>query len=306
MQTRQQIIGVEDLAISFGSHQVIDGLSFNVLEGETFGFLGANGSGKTTTLRALFNMIPYQRGTLRWFNEPWSLALSPRVGYLPEERGLYLKETVLDVMTYFGRLKGMSTKAARAWSLTYLEQVELGQSAKQHIHKLSGGMQQKVQLGVTIMNDPEVLILDEPTKGLDPVNRKLLNDIIDTHHRRGATIVMISHQMDQVEDVCDRVLLLKNGQAAAYGTTDEVRLAFGGQRLLVRHQGPLPPVDGVTLMSSEVVNGIEESHLVLNQGVALDRLLEGYVRGQCHIDTFTPYLSSMNDVFIQIYGKDAQ
>ena len=291
--------------MAFGDQPVIDGLSFDVFKGEIFGFLGANGSGKTTTLRCLFGMIHPQGGQLHFMGKPWSPTMAPHLGYLPEERGLYTKETVMDVMTFFGKTKGMSTKAARAWITAYLDRVGLGDARHKKIHKLSGGMQQKVQLGVTIMNDPDVLVLDEPTKGLDPVNRQLLNDIIEENHQRGATIVLITHQMDQVEAVCDRILLLKDGKAAAYGPIDAVRKQFGGQRVRVRHSGPLPPMDGVEMQRTTVVDGIEESELQVADEVALDRLLDRYVRNQVHIEAFTLFLSSMHDVFISVYGSEA-
>lgn len=305
MPIEQSVIHIQDLHISFGQQRVINGLSFDVVQGEIFGLLGANGSGKTTVLRALFRMIPFQQGEALFNGKPWSVRYGRNVGYLPEERGLYVKESVIDVMVYFGRLKGLTSKAARAWSLYYLERVGLGSAASKKIEKLSGGMQQKVQLGVTIMNEPDLLILDEPTKGLDPVNRKLLNDIIQDHHQRGATIVLISHQMDQVEDVCDRVLLLKDGQAAAYGPIDEVRRTYGGQRVLVHHRGPLPPVPGVEVITHDVVDGREATHLRIAEEVDVPDLLDHFVRSHIQVESFTPYLSSMNDVFIHLYGKDA-
>ena len=161
----------------------------------------------------------------------YSVSGDVKLGYLPEERGLYKKESVIDTMIYFGQLKGLSRSEARSKSLAFLERVGLADKAKTRLDKLSGGQQQKVQLGITIINDPELIILDEPTKGFDPVNRRLLMEIIEEHQAKGATVVMITHQMDEVERLCDRVLLLKDGVAHAYGTVDEVRAQFGGQSL---------------------------------------------------------------------------
>jgi len=216
----------------FGDKQVIRDLSFEIHRGETFGFLGSNGSGKTTTLRALLGLYQPTAGELLIGGRSFSSDSSIRLGYLPEERGLYKKETPLDQMIYFGVLKGLSRADAKAKSLKYLERVGLSNHANTRLDKLSGGQQQKVQLGITIINDPELLILDEPTKGFDPVNRRLLMEIIREHQARGATIVMITHQMDEVEKICDRILLLKDGQAAAYGTLASVKKQFGGKMSL--------------------------------------------------------------------------
>jgi ABC-2 type transport system ATP-binding protein len=209
---------IEGFRMDFGDKTVIRDLSFDVERGETFGFLGSNGYGKTTTIRALLGIYQPTGGILRIDRRSFRPADGGRLGYLQEERGLYRKEKVIDIMTYFGRLKGVDRHAAKTWSLDYLEKVGLADKANTQLDKLSGGQQQKVQLGVTIMNEPELLILDEPTKGFDPVNRRLLMDVIAEQKTRGATVVMVTHQMEEVERLCDRVILLKNGTAEAYGS----------------------------------------------------------------------------------------
>ena len=225
------IISVSHFAMRFGKTEVIKDLSFDVHRGETFGFLGSNGSGKTTTIRSLLGIYQPTGGELHIGGKPYAVDGDVKLGYLPEERGLYKKESVIDVMTYFGQLKGMSKADARQKSLDFLKRVDLLDKAKTRLDKLSGGQQQKIQLGITVMNDPELLILDEPTKGFDPVNRRLLMEIIEEHQAKGATVVMITHQMEEVERLCDRILLLKDGVSRAYGTVDEVRTQFGGKSL---------------------------------------------------------------------------
>lgn len=225
------IINVSHFSMRFGKTKVISDLNFEVHRGETFGFLGSNGSGKTTTIRALLGIYPPTSGKLLIDGKPYTVSGKTKLGYLPEERGLYKKESVIDTMVYFGQLKGMSRADAHSASLAYLERVNLIDKAKTRLDKLSGGQQQKVQLGITVLNDPELLILDEPTKGFDPVNRQLLMDIIAEHQKKGATVVMITHQMEEVERLCDRVLLLKDGTAYAYGSVDQVRQQFGGKSL---------------------------------------------------------------------------
>ena len=227
----EPIISIAHFKMQFGKTEVIKDLSFEVKRGETFGFLGSNGSGKTTTIRALLGIYQPTAGELLVGGKPYSVSSGIKLGYLPEERGLYKKESVIDIMTYFGQLKGMSRLDARQKSLDFLKRVDLLDKAKTRLDKLSGGQQQKVQLGITVIDNPELLILDEPTKGFDPVNRRLLMEIIEEHQAKGATVVMITHQMEEVERLCDRILLLKDGAARAYGTVASVRKQFGGKSL---------------------------------------------------------------------------
>ena len=226
----KNIVEIKNFRMDFGRKTIIKDLSFEVRAGEIFGLLGANGSGKTTTLRALLGFYTSTGGELLIDGKPYNPEdTSVTIGYLPEERGLYRKETVIDNMVYFGELKGL--KDPLGWSMRYLKRVKLDDKANQKLEKLSGGQQQKVQLGVTIMNDPKLLILDEPTKGFDPMNRRLLMEIIEEAHKKGAAIIMITHYMDEVEKLCDRALLLKDGVAHAYGTIAEIKKAHKNKSL---------------------------------------------------------------------------
>lgn len=225
---QRPIVEIRHFQMAFGDKVVIQDLSFEVQRGEVFGFLGSNGSGKTTTLRVLLGLYEPAGGELLIDGKQFAVEDGVKLGYLPEERGLYKKETVIDTMMYFGRLKGLSKEEAHNFSMNYLERVGLSDKAKTRLDKLSGGQQQKIQLGVTIMGDPELLILDEPTKGFDPVNRRLLMNIIEERRKAGATVVFVTHQMEEVERLCDRLILLKDGRAAAYGTLAEVKKQFGG------------------------------------------------------------------------------
>ncbi len=225
------IIQIKNFSMKFGTKTVIKDLSFEVMRGEVFGFLGSNGSGKTTTLRTLLGLYEPTAGELLVDGKPYAVEDGVKLGYLPEERGLYKKEKVIDTMIYFGRLKGLSQEEARDFSIKYLERVGLSDKAKTRLDKLSGGQQQKIQLGVTIMGDPELLILDEPTKGFDPVNRRLLMNIIEERQKAGATVVFVTHQMEEVERLCDKVVLLKDGNAVEYGTVADIRKKYGGKSL---------------------------------------------------------------------------
>ena len=231
MSGNKKIVEIRHFKMKFGYKTVIKDLSFDVFQGEVFGFLGSNGSGKTTTLRALLGLYEPAAGDLLINGKPYAVENQLSLGYLPEERGLYKKEKVLDVMIYFGQLKGLNRNEAKEFSLKFLERVGLSDKANMRLDKLSGGQQQKIQLGVTIMGDPELLILDEPTKGFDPVNRRLLMNIIEERQKAGATVVFVTHQMEEVERLCDKVVLLKDGNAVEYDTVADIRKKYGGKSL---------------------------------------------------------------------------
>jgi len=228
---KKPIVHIEQFGLTIGEKQIVKDLSFDVMPGEVFAFLGSNGSGKTSTIRALLGIYQATSGQLLINGQPLTPETAAKVGYLPEERGLYIRSKVLDTMVYFGELKGMTREAARTFSLTFLDKVGLSDMAQTKIKKLSGGQQQKVQLGVAIMNDPELLILDEPTKGLDPVNRKLLLDIVDDLQSKGTAVIYITHLMEEVERLADRLLILKDGVARAYGSVAKVKKEFSSKSI---------------------------------------------------------------------------
>lgn len=291
--------------MDFGKKTVIKNLSFDVYKGEIFGFLGSNGSGKTTTIRALLGLYEPTGGTLHINDREFEPESDGgNLGYLPEERGLYKKESVMSVMVYFGQLKGMSRRDAREWSINYLTRVDLADKANTRLDKLSGGQQQKIQLGVTIMNDPDLLILDEPTKGFDPVNRRLLMDIIEEQNARGATIVMVTHQMEEVERLCDRVILLKDGMAKAYGTIDEIKNNFGGQRIILRFTGTLPTQPDLFTVKKQETSYAE---LVPVDTVTPQKILRALVAAkELTIHTFDIQRPTLDEIFVTVYGEEAR
>ena len=295
----EPLVHIRNFRMDFGSQTVVRDLSFDVHAGETFGFLGSNGSGKTTTLRALLGIYQATAGVLHIGGKAFEPRDGARLGYLPEERGLYKKEPVLDVMVYFGRLKGLSREAARAWSQTYLERVALGDKATTRLDKLSGGQQQKIQLGVTIMNDPELLILDEPTQGFDPVNRRLLMDIIEEQKRAGATVIMVTHQMDEVERLCDRVVLLKDGTAEAYGTVEHVQDQYGGTVIRLSYAGALPSSALFDVVSDDGSSAV----LVPRDGVDQATILRELVTSGTAVRSFTLTRTPLEEIFLRVYGS---
>ncbi|MDQ0822516.1 ABC-2 type transport system ATP-binding protein [Arthrobacter sp. V4I6] len=293
-------VHISGFRMDFGYTTVIRDLTFDVHAGETFGFLGSNGSGKTT-IRALLGIYEPTAGILHINGREFKPEHGDRLGYLPEERGLYKKETVIDIMTYFGRFKGVEKRAARRWSVEYLERVALADKAGSLLDKLSSGQQQKVQLGVTIMNRPELLILDEPTKGFDPVNRRLLIEIIAEQKQAGATVVLVTHQMEEVERLCDRVILLKDGTAEAYGTLDEVQNKYGGRIIRIKYSGTIPrsPHYDVVLGETNYAElSITDSTDSTDEAAILKNLIDAGVR----VLSFTTTKVSLEDIFIRVYG----
>ncbi len=290
------VIRVDGLVVDRGGRRVLDGLSFAVPEGQTYGFLGANGAGKTTTIRALLGLLEPTEGKLLIHGASYDPSRRGLVGYLPEERGLFRKETVLDVMVFFGRVHGLSARDARRQALGYLERCGLGGKATTRIDRLSGGQQQKVQLGVTILGTPRVLILDEPTKGLDPLNRRLLVDVIDERRREGATVLLVTHDMTEVERSCDGVVLLKDGQTYASGSLDSVR-GSGEDLVRVVFRGSFPddgPYDIVERDGDAVV-------LRPRAHVSFEMLMRFLCDRGVQAEDFGRHRPSLEDVFLQLY-----
>lgn len=296
----EDIVSIKDFELSFGGKKIIHGLNFSVKRGEIFGFLGSNGSGKTTTIRALLGIYQADSGELLINGKKFSPERTGLIGYLPEERGLYRKEKVIDVMQYFGQLKGLSKKEARDFSQDFLKRVGLEDKARLNIDKLSGGQQQKIQLGITIMGKPDLLILDEPTKGFDPVNRELLMEIIKEENARGATIIMVTHQMEEVEKICNRALLLKNGKMKAYGTVDEIRNQFGKQRIILEFVGELPKSDKFEIIKKET------NYAELSPKVDSQEILKELISKDLRILNFKVQKSTLNEIFLEIYGKEGE
>ena len=296
----ENIVSIKDFELSFGDKKIIHGLNFSVKRGEIFGFLGSNGSGKTTTIRALLGIYQADSGELLINGKKFSPERTGLIGYLPEERGLYRKEKVIDVMQYFGQLKGLSKKEARDFSQDFLKRVGLEDKARLNIDKLSGGQQQKIQLGITIMGKPDLLILDEPTKGFDPVNRELLMEIIKEENARGATIIMVTHQMEEVEKICNRALLLKNGKTKAYGTVDEIRNRFGKQRIILEFVGTLPESDKFEIIKKET------NYAELSPKVDSQEILKELISKDLRILNFKVQKSTLNEIFLEIYGKEGE
>jgi ABC-2 type transport system ATP-binding protein len=267
------LLELEGLVRHFGSLTALDGLSFSAASGQVIGFLGPNGAGKTTTMRAIFGLTDLESGSVRWNGAPVDQSARRRFGYMPEERGLYPGMLIGQQLEYLGRLHGMNhDDAARATSM-WLDRLGLADRAASKVEALSHGNQQRVQLAAALLHDPELLILDEPLAGLDPTGIDSIGAILVEQARSGCCVLFSSHQLDQVEDLCEWVTIIDHGRLVANGTVDE--LASGGaRRLVVRVEGDREglwarTLPGVTV--SQVEGG--EIRLVLDPSVDSDTVL---------------------------------
>jgi ABC-2 type transport system ATP-binding protein len=291
------ILTFDGIEKSYGQTLALRGVSFDVEAGEIFGLLGPNGAGKSTLIRILMDIIRADRGRVIVFGEERRRSHLDRLGYLPEERGLYTKQPVIDIMTYFGALKGLSRHEARRRSHAWLEKVELPHVASWRVDRLSKGMSQKVQIASALLADPDICVLDEPTTGLDPVNVRLVQDLLEERRVQGRTTILSTHQMNQVEALCDRVALINKGQMMVYGEVDEVRRRHSRPEVRVHAAGPLPPLPNVAAITQE---GEGEWRLLLSDGTPPHELLTTLVQRGAVIDRFEPVLAPMEDIFLHV------
>ncbi|MBQ42275.1 MAG: ABC transporter, partial [Gemmatimonadetes bacterium] len=223
----ENAIELEGVEKRFGAKVAVDGLSLEVPRGCIYGFLGPNGAGKTTTLRMIIGIFHPDAGRVSVLGQSDPASVKERIGYLPEERGLYEKMRVRDLMTYFGQLKGMEAGLARKRASELLQRYGLGESADKKCQALSKGMAQKAQILATLIHEPELIILDEPFSGLDPLNRDLMRDLILQLKREGRSVIFSTHIMEQAEQICDRVLLIDDGRKILDGELSAVRSSAG-------------------------------------------------------------------------------
>ncbi len=294
-----KVVEVKNFSKSFGNVKAVSNLSFDVLEGETFAFLGANGSGKTTTIRSLLGIYSSDEGELKVFGAPFSTEKTNLIGYLPEERGLYLNSTVEEVISYFAELKGVSKADSSVWLKNYLERVEIPDKAKTKIKKLSSGQQQKVQLGVTLVNNPKLLILDEPTKGLDPVNRSIFMNLFKEMNAKGTTIIFSTHQLDEVESIANRVLIIKQGKEKVSGTISEIKKQFAEDTYQVKLEDR-----SLKFESAEIITVVSENKgnyfIKLNANKTFEDLLKYFLENKIFPIEINKDKMTLNEIFIKV------
>ena len=292
----------DELRKSYGDTVALRGVSFEVRAGEVFGLLGPNGAGKTTLIRILMDIIRADSGSITVFGEPHRREHLDRLGYLPEERGLYTKQPVLSVLTYFGALRGLDRAEARRRARAWLERMGLGETASWRVERLSKGMSQKVQIAATLLADPDLCILDEPFSGLDPLNVRLVEQLIGERKGQGKTTILSTHQMSQVEQLCDRVALIHRGSLKVYGAVDEVRRRYSLPEVRVVIEGDLPTLTGIRSVERE---GDSTWKLLLADGTEPRDLLAELVRSGARVERFERVLAPMEDIFVRVVQEAA-
>jgi ABC-2 type transport system ATP-binding protein len=296
------VVQVEGVSKRFAAVDVVDRLSFEIGAGEVLGFLGPNGAGKTTMMRMLLDIIRPDSGRIEVFGSAPGLAHQHRIGYLPEERGLYRDVTALDTLAYFGALKGMPASEARRRATELLREVGLGDSLAKKAAELSRGMHQKVQVVATILHRPDLLILDEPFSGLDPVNAQLLRDLVLEQRARGAAVVMSTHDMNEAQTLCDRILLIDRGRRVLYGTLADIQRAFASGAVEVA--GDRLPAAAALASTTEAQVSDGHVRFVLRHGASASELFRELAATDAVVERFEVATPSLNEIFLRAVAGD--
>ncbi len=281
---------------SFGPIKAVDDVSFSVEKGELIGLLGPNGAGKTTSLRVMLDIFKPESGSVTILGGPMNESKKDHIGYMPEERGLYQDIPLDRCLAYLGSLKGLGPAEVKQRSASYLERFDLTAFKSKKVKELSKGMQQKAQVIATLLHQPELLIVDEPFGGLDPVNTQMVKDLLLEQHQKGVTIILCSHQMHQVEELCDRIVLIDHGRVMLYGALQEIRRQFSGHSVTVRTSDSIPTLPGVERI--EPLNGTIKLHLL--PGTAPQEILRSLVARNINLDQFEISMPTLDEIFIRV------
>jgi ABC-2 type transport system ATP-binding protein len=290
---------VSHIIKSFTDKIAVDDLSFSVAQGEIFGLIGPNGAGKTTTIRMMMDIIKPDSGEVTIFGNKLGEATKDKLGYLPEERGLYRKLRVLDSIIYLASLKGMDKQSATEKADELLNQTGMLHTKRQKIEEMSKGMGQIIQFITTIIHDPQLVILDEPFSGLDPVNTELLKDMFADLRNQGKAVILSTHQMNQVEELCDRILMVNNGRAVLYGELDEIKSRYKVNSVFIDYKGELGEIPGV--IEKHTHKGYIE--LVLDGKTTPQQVLAYLANCNIEINRFEAATPSLNEIFLKEVGK---
>ncbi len=295
---------IQDINKRYGDYQAVKALSFEVYAGEIFAILGPNGAGKTTTIRMILDIIKPDSGQIEVFGKPFTESTKNRIGYLPEERGLYKSVPVNRLLRYLGELKGMNGKDAEQKGVEWLKRIGLEENIESKVSELSRGMAQKVQFIATIMHDPEFIIIDEPFSGLDPVNTQLIKDIIYEMRSNGTTIMMSTHQMHTIEAMADRMLMISKGERVLYGKVDDVRQRYAHNAVLVQGSGDWQALEGVQHVEER---GRDSVVLHLHDDVAPDTVMARLAnQSGYHIRRYELAIPGLDEIFIEVANNGQQ
>jgi ABC-2 type transport system ATP-binding protein len=293
-------IRLAGISKSYGGKLAVDGLDLEIPRATICGMLGPNGAGKTTTIRIILDIIGPDRGAVEVLGGSLTDELRDRIGYLPEERGLYSKMKVLEHLTFLGEIKGTPRRVARERASGWLDRLDLSDWAEKRVDELSRGMQQKVQFIATVLHEPELLILDEPFSGLDPLNVDTLKQIVIEQHSRGATVLFSTHNMDQAERLCERVVMIKDARKVLDGLLTEIKREAwleGHRQILLSIEG-----NGSLLEDRSLIESVEDrgTHVAvsLRDGVEPQQLLEAAVRAGVIVHRFEVSEPSLHDIFV--------
>jgi ABC-2 type transport system ATP-binding protein len=293
-------VEVKHIVKSFADKVAVDDLSFTIAQKEIFGLIGPNGAGKTTTIRMMMDIIKPDSGEITIFGEKLGEASKSELGYLPEERGLYRKLRVIDSIMYLASLKGMNSHSAEIKANELLSQTGMLSAKNKKIEELSKGMGQIIQFIVSIIHDPQLVILDEPFAGLDPVNTELLKSMFVDLRNQGKAVILSTHQMNQVEELCDRILMINDGRSVLYGNLGEIKLKFRSHSVILNFEGELGQIPGVT--EKRANKGYVE--LVLDVDTTTKQVLERLVGTGIVINRFEVATPSLNDIFLEVAAKN--
>ena len=289
-------VEISQISKSFGPVKAVDDVTFDVKSGEIFGLLGPNGAGKTTIIRLMLDIFKPDAGSISILGGPMSEAKKERIGYMPEERGLYQDIPLERCLVYLASLKGVKPEAARSQVGEYLDRFDLAAYRNKRVKELSKGMQQKAQIIATLLHQPELVIVDEPFSGLDPVNTQMIKDLLRDLNRRGVTIIMSTHQMHQVEELCERILLIDHGQSVLYGELDDIRRQFMGHAVMVRAVDELPQLPGVERVEAHNAS----LRLTLASGTSAQDVLRYLVNQGISIEQFEIAVPTLDEIFIRV------
>ena len=293
---------LDQVVKAYGRVRAVDAVSARIPRGSIYGFLGPNGAGKTTTLRMIMNIMCPDRGRIEVLGRPLSESSREKIGYLPEERGLYRKMKVRNVMTFLGAIQGMSGGALAREVPRWIEAVGLSEWADRRVDELSKGMQQKLQFVAAVIHDPEILILDEPFSGLDPVNLDLLKGMLLRMRERGKTVIFSTHIMEQAERLCDYILLVDRGRKVIDGTLDQIRGQHQTNTILARLEGDASFIRDLPMVRA-VAQVEKRLEITLDEGADTQELLKALV-GRVRVHAFEEKVPSLHEIFVHLVGRN--